>query len=346
MKARGWARLAVCLLAALPACRSEFDNPFANSNPTVVPPAGSDLIFASNAYASRPGLPREIFAAKPDGSGLTRLTFCNSEAQICDTLEGAPAPDGHRMAVRRVLQDANGDGRLSAEDGESLFFVDLARSVEAELLTRARRVSGVDWSPSGELLVYSALGDGEQEDLWRMDPNGQNILNLTSTSTIRERRPRFSPAGNLAVFERIDETGKGQIFVFQSSVQQFRVTSGGPGEEPLPGTPYVVGSDADPDYSPDGRFVVFRRLTATGNGGLGSWDLLTAASDGSSLNVLATGPLYRGAPDWGERGIIFTEVDPAAGVARLVLIPPEGGQPRVLLSQTGGLDLGYPRWLP
>ena len=342
---RGWPIWAVSLLVALPACRTEFDNPFANSNPSAVPPAGSELVFASNAYASRPGLPREIFAAKPDGSGTTRLTFCNGESQICDSLESAPAPDRRRLAVRRVLQDTNGDGRLSAEDGESLFFVDLARSVQAVLLSQARRISGIDWSPTSDLLVYSGLGEGDREDLWRMDPNGQNNLNLTSTSTIRERRPRFSPSGNLAAFERIDESGKGQIFIFQSSVQQFPVTSGGPGEAPLAGTPYVVGSDADPDYSPDGRFIVFRRLTATGNGGLGSWDLLTVANDGTDLTVLASGPVYRGAPDWGDRGIAFAEVDAAAGTSRLLLIPADGGPSRVLISQTGGLDLGYPRWL-
>ena len=68
------------------------------------------------------------------------------------------------------------------------------------------------------------------------------------------------------------------MWVFNSGSDQFPVTTGGPGSDTLAGTPYVVGSDTDPDYSPDGRMLVFRRLTATGNGGLGTWDITGAKS--------------------------------------------------------------------
>jgi Tol biopolymer transport system component len=114
----------------------------------------------------------------------------------------------------------------------------------------------------------------------------------------------------------------------------------------LPGTRYVVGSDADPDYSPDGRSVVFRRLADLGDGRRGQWDLYTVRVDGSGLTLLAGGGSYRGAPDWGPRGIVFSEADFATRVTRLVVVQPDGSGRRVLVTLGANFDINFPRWLP
>jgi Tol biopolymer transport system component len=220
--------------------------------------------------------------------------------------------------------------------------VDLARSVEGGLLQSNAKVSGIDWSPSGDVLVYAAAGEGGIEDLYRADPNGQNTRNLTSTNTVRERRPRIDPSGSAALFERIDVDGKGQIWLFSSTGTQVRVTTGGDGSAALAGTPYVVGSDADPDFSPDGRSVVFRRLT--GSDAPGTWDIMTARLDGTGLTTLVTGAAFRGAPDWGPKGIVFSEIDSTS--ARLVVIQADGSGRQVLVTLGASFDISYPRWLP
>ena len=335
------AALVILLAGALPACNTEYDNPFARSDTGVPPPDATDIVFSSNTYTNRTGSPRDLFAAEDGGAGLTRLTFCNTEQARCDNIEAAPAPERQRMAVRRVTTDSNNDGRLSAEDGEALVFVDLARGVEAELIPANARVNGADWSPLGDFIIYSANGEGGIPDLWIMDPNGQNNRNRTATNTVSERRPRLNASANSAVYERIEPGGKGQIYVFST----FRVSSGGPGSDPLPGTPYIVGSVADPDFSPDGRLVVFRRLTGLGQGGLGTWDILTARTDGTELTVVASGPVYRGAPDWGTSGILFNEVDVAASASRLVLVDPAGTNRRTPVTMGASVLLSFPRWL-
>ena len=337
-------RPAIVAAALLGACNTTYDNPFANSNPTVAPRADATIVYASNGYASRPGAPDEVFAVGDGGAGVTRLTFCNNDTRHCSSVEAAPAPDRLRVALRRVDTDSNKDGQLTAADGEALLVVDLARSVEGGLLQSNARVSGIDWSPSGDVLVYSAAGEGGIEDLYRADPNGQNTRNLTSTNTVRERRPRIDPSGSAALFERIDVDGKGQIWLFSSTGTQVRVTTGGDGSAALAGTPYLIGSDADPDYSPDGRSVVFRRLTGGGNGALGTWDILTARLDGTGLTTLVTGPAFRGAPDWGPKGIVFPEIDSAS--ARLVLVQGDGAGRQVLVTLGSSFDISYPRWLP
>jgi len=352
-------RLRSALVAAtlVAGCNTQYENPFADTSPTLAPRADATVVYTSNGYAARPGSPRDLFALASAGGAPTRLTFCNNDSRRCDAVEAAPAPDRMRIALRRVETDTDKDGRLTPADGESLLVVDLSRGVEGGILQNNAKVSGIDWAVTGDVLVYSAAGEGGFEDLYRADPNGQNTRNLTTCPTpqpvpptcdprTRERRPRIDPSGSAAVYERIDASGKGQVWFFSSTGAQVRVTAGGEGAEPLAGTPYVVGSDADPDYSPDGRSVVFRRLTATGNGGLGTWDLMTARLDGSGLTTIVTGPAFRGAPDWGSRGIVFPETDTAAGATRLVLVQADGSGRQALVTLGSSFEISYPRWLP
>lgn len=337
--------LPLSLLTLLGACSSEFENPFANTGRTVPPRASSEVLFAANLHTAQPGPTRELYAVDGDGGALTQLTFCDAPTRACDTSEGSAAPDRQRVIVRRRL-DSNGNSRLDDADGEAMLFVDLSRGVEAPLVPATGQVQGIDWSPTGDVLVYAAVGEGGVEDLWRADPNGQNTRNLTASATVRERHPRVDFSGSIAVFERIEAGAKAAVFVFLDRSRQVRVTSGGPGTDMLPGTPYIVGSDVDPDFSPDARLVVFRRLTGLGVGSLGTWDIVTARADGTAVTVIAGGPQYRGAPDWGDTGIVFEESDAATGPRRLVVVQPDGSGRRVLMTAPAGVQLAAPRWLP
>jgi len=326
--------LAVAVLAAT-GCNKDYPNPFVNANTTAVPPPGATILFTSDAYVA--GSPREIYAVGDDGSALTRLTVCSASASECDIIEVAPGPDRKRVAVRR---------RATNSSNASLVFLDLARGVEGQLLPASAQVSGVDWSPTDDILVYSAAGTGGTDDLYRMDVNGQNQRALTTTGDVKERRPRVDPTGSVAVYEQFGTGSKSQIWIFQSSINEAKITEGGPGTDLLAGTPYVVGSDADPQFSPDGRSVVFRRLTATGNGGLGTWDVMTVGIDGTGLKVVATGPVYHGAPDWSSKGIVFAETDASANATRLVVIQSDGSGRKVAASFTGNVTISFPRWIP
>jgi hypothetical protein len=62
--------------------------------------------------------------------------------------------------------------------------------------------------------------------------------------------------------------------------------------------------------------------------------------------VIATGPLFRGAPDWGSNGIVFVETDAAADRSDLVLLSADGATRTVLRTEPAGDRMGGPRWLP
>jgi hypothetical protein len=348
-------RLVLVLAAAtLPCCNKPSSNTsVANQTPTATPGADADIAFTANDWSTDTAVGRELFAVRIDGSERTRLTFCNEGAQPCDTVEATFAPDHNRIAARQ---------RFNADDAESLVFIDLTRSGTAELVPVTQHVSGVDWSRTADILAYSAMGTTGVDDLFRTDvkrptsDNKQNTQNLTCLAagnaagtpcdpTLADRRPRIDPSGSTAVFERIPAGGKGEIYVFETTATQKLAAAAGPGTTPLPGTPYLVGSNADPAYSPDGVSIVFRRLTATGNGGLGSWDLYTVKNDGTGLTQIVTGPAYRGAPDWGPQGIAFPEGDPLTGRYSLVVVQPDGSGRRTVLTLEPGFILSNPRWL-
>jgi Tol biopolymer transport system component len=336
----------VLLAALLSSCSSQYPNPFENANPMTPPPATAKLVFVSNLYSTRPGQGRDLFAAEETGANVTRLTNCNTADRRCEYLEPIPGGSSRdRLAVRRLI-DTDGDGALTANDGESLRILDLARAVEGELVPGNAHVSGADWSPGEEVLYYSAAGQTAADDLYQITSNGQSPQNLTMTDTLRERRPRFNLSGSALAFERVDTTTKlGQIWVATSLGLRTLTTGGTPGAA-LAGTPYIVGSDADPVFSPDGLTVLFRRLTATGNGGLGTWDFLTIRLDvaGAVPVTLLTGNVYRGAPDWSATGILFVETVAGSG-PQLILTDATGGSRKVLVTAGAGFDIAAPHWL-
>jgi Tol biopolymer transport system component len=346
MRRRSAASLVV-VCSLLLGCNQTYPNPFTNQQSSRLPPSQDSLVFASDLYASPPTGLLEVYSLSRTAGGTpTRLTFCNVGATPCSILEASFAPDRQRAALRQITNDTNGDGNLTPADGVALVFEDFSRSVQATLAPQTANVNGVAWSPLDGVIVYSANGAGGNEDLFRIDTNGQNNTALTTTGTIRERRPRVDPTGTIAAFERIDSAGKGGIYVFDVNALEDLIDAGGPGSTPLPGTPYMVGADADPAFSPDGQTLVFRRLTGIGNSGLGTWDIMTVALNSKTLSTVATGPLYRGAPDWGPNGILFVETDSALGASSIVLVQPDGSGRTTLFSPSPGVTLTGPRWLP
>jgi len=331
MPARGLvALLALALLVA--ACGDNSGNPFASISASRPPSAGAAILFLSSSYAADPG-PREILAVDSTGAGLERLTSCATAATPCDFVQVAPSPDRNRVAAIRT--------NVGSEPGATaLYFMDLSRSVET-VLGGTKRVSFVDWSPDNAFILYTVADGGGREDLYYSYPNGSSEQNLTSTTDVRERAPRVDPGASTAAYERIDATGIPRIYLYQATP----VTTGDVVGAALPGTPYFVGSDADPAWSPNGSRLVFRRLTGIGNGGLGTWDLMTVKTDGSDLQTVATGAVFCGAPDWGKAGIVFVETDAAAGESRLVLIQGDGSGRKVLRTEPAAHRMSAPRFL-
>jgi len=136
-----------------------------------------------------------------DGSGSTLLWSDNNQFD----LDWAPAwsPDGSRIAFAHCQNcDDDWDFRITIwtvnSDG-----------------TQARMIAGVDevglsWAPDGKKLVFSSFSNGY--DLYTMNADGSDLINITNTRTRAELDPSWQPLPELPVNNPIDDT---QFFVHQ-----------------------------------------------------------------------------------------------------------------------------------
>jgi Tol biopolymer transport system component len=302
---------------------------------TVAPSLDAELMFTA-ASGPQPSLfsPRDVFTADESGSGVLQNTFCAAAGE-CDFTDVAPSGAAARVMTRRL----RGGG------SPEIVFVDLARGVEAVVVTTPLRPTGVDWTPGGELLVYSAGNAGGPGDLFRAAQDGTGATSLTASPEVEDHRPRLDAGARAVVYERRATASDRTVAVlFANQQQQFTLTQGAAGPA-LPDGSYRVGSDADPTFSPDGRFAVLRRLRAVGTDGRGEWDLVVVSTTDGSVaeRVLVTGPAFRGAPDWGPLGIVFPESDPGSTTTRLVVVQPDGSGRRVPVTLPGRIS--SPRWI-
>jgi hypothetical protein len=323
-------------------CDSNYENPFSGAGKTVAPPAEADLLFLQSPDAG-PITLREIYALDIDGSSApTRLTSCVLNVPGCDIVEAAPAPDRQRVIVRRRT-DNNGDGAIQAGEPQSVVVMDLARAIEGEVLADQNDVDSLQWTSDDPPLLFSAAGTGGLPDLFASAQDGTNVSNFSQSATIRERHPRL--ARQILTFEHTVPGSVSEIWGAFSAA--FTITRGDTSLPPtlLPGTDYILGSDADADIAPDASKIVFRRLVGLGEDNRGAWDIYTIEVGGTAPVAvpLAVGG-FHGAPVWSAKGIVFVEVPPGSATASLIHITPDGTR-RTLLAGAP-LTLQSPRWLP
>jgi TolB protein len=163
-------------------------------------------------FSQMTGEHRDIYAIRPDGSGLRRLTKSSGEAGWPD-----PAPDGRRIAyeddeaTRAViaLMDADGGHR--------------------RVLTPSGYQGHPDWSPDGRRIAYERDPAPGDNGVWLMRPDGSDLRRLTRNPNAGaecgcDQDPTFSPDGKQIVFARTrsESKGLGALFVMNRDGSRLR----------------------------------------------------------------------------------------------------------------------------
>ena len=159
-------------------------------------PDSSRIAFAS--YTPDAGY--ELFDARVDGSGLTRLT-------TNDAIEQAPAwsPDGTRIAYARMSQ--------SDLDGQVATVSPLGGPEQVALREPAQTAidAGPWWSPDGSrLLVADHLASNDRE-LYLTFGSRSRVRQLTSNG-VDDSDPAVSPDGRFLAFDR-GNVGDEEVYV-------------------------------------------------------------------------------------------------------------------------------------
>jgi Tol biopolymer transport system component len=199
-----------------------------------------------------------IYSVGADGSGLTELTLNGSGPRW--------SPDGSRITF------------FSNDTGNFDVYVMSSSGAGRERLTSdpADDVSPA-WSPDGTRIAFVSERDGNA-DLYVVDPDDSHERRLT-TSSAPDEAFAWAPGGDRIAYvsyrhgaepENIG-IGDAEVFVVDARTGETRNLSRNP------------AWDGDPDWSPDGRRIVFTRRTDHA-------EIYVMRADGSGQRMLAGFP--------------------------------------------------------
>jgi len=176
-------------------------------------PDGTQLIFSSS-MAGNP----ELYVTDTSGGKPKRLTFSNG---------GSTSPAWNPKTGQSVVfvSDRGGIPKLYMmnADGTNVNLLDVPD--KGYLIDPA-------WSPNGQLLAFSWRRPNGNYDIYVMEPNSQQIINLTPDAGARNERPSWAPDGRHIVFEST-RTGPRQIWtMLADGTQAHQLTLDGHNESP------------------------------------------------------------------------------------------------------------------
>lgn len=122
----------------------------------------------------------------------------------------------------------------------------VALAVVAAAVALLAPVAEAAYPPAGNgRIVASGLATPNTTDIYTMDPDGSNLVDLTPGSPRNDATPYFSPNGRQIVFSR--QVGAGSHIMLMNA--------DGSGVRDL--TPTSNQSNSSPTFTPDGRRIVF-----------------------------------------------------------------------------------------
>lgn len=205
-------------------------------------------------------------------------------------MDPEPSPDGSRIAF--VVADYTqwiGDIFVVNRDGSGL----------AQLTTAPELDDQPAWSPDGSRIAFRSYRTGRDGDIWVMDADGSDPVNLTPDplpGVTDERRPAWSPDGTRIAFAS-NADGTYDIWTM--------ATDGGQRRQ-LTATPDF---DSEPAWSPDGTRLVFRRTSPA------EWDLVLIPAGGGPTTTVSL-PGEQSMPVWSPDGTRLVFVSRTVRTAR------------------------------
>lgn len=250
------------------------------------------------------------------------------------------------QAMRRALAAllvlipfAGGGGLLGltaldwSRDGRYVLFVDegevwMGLAPEGRTARPMTQGAATDWARfgPGDWFVYATPVEGGYA-LWRSDLGGAKEQIFSQPDLIA--RPTVSPDGTSVAFVAHSD-GQCDLFLFDLASRSVRRLTRTPGPEDTP------------DFSPDGRFLVFVGLWSTGP--VLSWELYILALDENGIEQLTEDPFFDWCPRFSPDGEWIAFESTARGSSDIHVIRRDGRE-RTAFTFDAWRD-AFPCWGP
>lgn len=320
------AMLAICLLAF-----AEATNAAANSLPK-----NGKIAFTSNrGDIGRLGI-YDIYTVEPSGSNLSRLTDLNTGVN-------GPhwSPDGTELTFSK-----NNWGDVSipvmSADGSNL------RYITTDANARGHLYFFPTWSADGTKLAFGSRDPPDAPfdifDIFTMDLDGANKVNLTKTPKYDESYPDFSPDGSQICFWLTGIFGSKQA----SGIYLMNADGSDPtlliGHDPTT----FIEEKGECDWSPDGTKIAIGykdRSGETSEEKNGDFEVYVINPDGSDLTNLTSNSAGDFNPRWSPDGKKITFVSNRDGDKDIYTMDADGSDVAQVTKNSGTDDL-EPDWQP
>ena len=145
------------------------------------------------------------------------------------------------------------------------------------------------WSPDGKRIAFAhgpGVADGPNLDIFVMNEDGSLPWNQLTFDALGNNGPRFSPDGRKIAFQSARD-GNTEIYVMNADgTEQTRLTN-------------YPGSDAFPNWAPDGQKIIFHRQVFDLEHPGGVNQLFIMNADGSDQTQITFPPTTNMFPAWG-----------------------------------------------
>ena len=281
-------------------------------------------------------------------AGSVALAVATAAAFLLRSLAFGAGPQP--MTTPTPTTSAGAHGLVSTVDEGRVLFVILRNGKSSVAVIQGDRLERVDTVPSERLfhvtwaspteIVFDGRRGGPRH-LYRMSLETGEVVQLTDHHGAQSKAG-ISPDGRLMVYDHYDpKTGR------DLGMQIADAQDGSDARTLLPPPePGSTAGSSDAQFSPDGRWIAFTRLTGSAGG---ETAVFVVRTDGTGLRRLTDDALYAGRPRWSPDGsqILFSqgnEYNPLAGP--LWVVPFQGGEPRRLTDQRGDEAAFEADWSP
>jgi hypothetical protein len=250
--------------------------------------------------------PRQLFSLDLETGRVVQLT--NNECFFIT----AQVVNATTIMALAACSDTDGNGLINEQDEIELYLLDLTAEKMGCLTDDLdlAAINNPDYSPVHDKIVFSAQLDGVFHNYLFTIDTARDLQQITDDHDYMDFDCAWSEDGTKIVFNRLPLpilTKPSQVWMMDSDgANQERITDGGsnPSSEGNHG-PYPIGTDADPDLSPDNQTIVFSRLkTGKQNEPIGVWELVivdVATKTETTLDSQYANMI----PEWKSRGILF-----------------------------------------